>query len=115
MLARLNKRTGAWEPWNGVNEEFVYPYDKTMRVPITASVVDQYWSDAELGDYGLKRVQQAEVPEGKRVTSRTYAPVDGKVQEVVVLEDIPIPAPRTVAEKLADIGLTVEELKEAMK
>lgn len=74
--------------------------------------------------YGLVAVDDAEIPAGKRKkgdSAYTWDKSRSVVVETVQLEDIPEPKPdtRTAAERLAALlsaeGLTIEDLKEAIK
>lgn len=73
--------------------------------------VDGWQGDAD-HPYKLLAITDFVVPDGKQISgSATYA-VDGDiVTETYPVEDVPAPTELTAAEKLANAGLTVDDLK----
>lgn len=62
--------------------------------------------------YKLLAITDFVVPDGKQISGEaSYAVSGDAVVETFPVEDIPAPAELTPAEKLANAGLTVDELK----
>lgn len=98
-------------------EQKVDPY--TIEVVVSAAGL-KVMSDEELADMALYRPVAFRVPEGKRISGPVQWIKDGgKVLEVYPVEDIPPPPPPppplTLEERLENAGLSLEELKQALK
>jgi hypothetical protein len=70
------------------------------------------WQGDDDHPYKLLAITDFVVPDGKQISGvATYA-VDGEaVRETYPVEDVPAPVELTAAEKLANAGLTVDDLK----
>jgi hypothetical protein len=86
---------------------------------VRKALASRAWTEKDLAIYGLAVAEPMMVPEGKQaVGDPIYVEKDGKVVEQRALEDIPPPPPppvETVEDKLAKIGLTLDELREALQ
>ena len=71
---------------------------------------------SELESYGVTVAAREAVPDGKRATGWTLVKgKGGKIVQRPTLEDIPVQEERTTADKLADMGLSVDELASAIE
>lgn len=96
-----------------------YPVAETLDLgKVEQLIADGLWNATELAPYGLRITRAQEIPEGKRRLGGPYY-VERKGVAIVeewALEDIPPPpVDPTPAEKLAALGLSVEELKELLE
>lgn len=103
---------------DGSREETrVEPYTHSVNLPAN---IEEKWTDDELNAVGLARWEAFQVPEGKQtVGDPTLKVVNGRIQEVYAVEDVPEPPPpltkeERVARLCEDYGLTKEDLKEAL-
>ena len=95
-----------------------YPVD---TAPLDAGKVERLlaegvWGDAEKQAFGIAIAEPFVVPEGKRrVGDLSIVEVDGVPAENFEVEDLPPPPPPpTPAQKLAEAGLTQEELDQVI-
>lgn len=91
-----------------------YPVPFTLDMGRVARLLAEgTWTAADLAPYGLVEAQPFVVPEGKQIAgASSYVEADGVVSEVFEVEDMPPPpAEPTPAEKLANAGLSVAELR----
>ena len=130
---------GEWTPWNGVNEPFekmiavcdIHYHDGRIvrdrpcepypvEVVLAATPALDLWADGELAEFGLARAEPFVLPEGKvTVGEARYVERKGKIYEEFELEDAPPPPPEPTKEEklaalLAESGLTLDDLKEAL-
>ncbi|CAN7691062.1 hypothetical protein ASC89_27260 [Devosia sp. Root413D1] len=134
-MTLVHQVDGAWTPIHGVQtlERMVatctvtyhdgrqaemscepYPVAETLDLgKVEQLVAEGLWGVEELQAYGLRPAMAVDVPEGKqRVGEPRYVERKNEVVEEWTLEQIPAPAADpTPAEKLAALGLTVEDLR----
>lgn len=97
MLVR--KISGEWTVWNGRNTPLANVDDPDDVRELTASVVEQHWSGAELAAFGIKRPVPFVVPTGKIAvagTMRFEEQPDGSVHQAYDIADPPPPGPADV-------------------
>lgn len=91
-----------------------YPIEENVDLgKVEQLLADGVWGDVELQPYGLRLAGYQGLPQGKqRVGEPRYIERKGEIVEEWDLEDIPPPPPEpTPAEKLASLGLSVDDLK----
>ncbi|CDX39904.1 hypothetical protein MPLSOD_40242 [Mesorhizobium sp. SOD10] len=138
----VRKTDGIWGEWHGslVVQQVVgsytavygdgrqietpcdpYPIDVQMNGDNIRGLYDSgIWSVAEIEAVGGRIALPFEVPEGKQaVGSPTYVEIDGVVQQVYDIEDIPPPPEPPRAEEkagamLANFDISISELKSAL-
>lgn len=137
-MTLVRKIDGAWQVFDGVNEPMARKTDKAMihyadgraeevtvepyetKELLTASVVESFiasglWQAADIEPFGLKIAAPFVVPEGKRRAGPLrIVEIGGEPAEDYDVEDIPPEPVPTAAEKLAQSGLTVAELRELL-
>lgn len=94
-----------------------YPIAETLDLgKVEQLLADGLWGADDLAPYGLHIAGKQDVPAGKqRAGEPRYVEHNGEVVEEWELEDIPPPpADPTPTEKLAALGLSVEDLKELL-
>lgn len=94
-----------------------YPVAETLDLgKVEQLVAEGLWGADELQAYGLRRAMAEDVPDDKRrVGAPRYVERKGEIVEEWELEDIPPPpADPTPTEKLAALGLSVDDLKELL-
>lgn len=104
------------------SERACEPYEVEENVPTgMGAAIWKNHTDAELAARKLYRATPFALPEGKRIAGAERFERDGagRVTQVYDVEDIPPPPPEpTVADKVAAlaamVGLTVEELRQAL-
>lgn len=74
------------------------------------TILNPTWSDADRAQFGVFRVEKADVPQGKRVASRTLERQGIKVVERVSLEDAP-PSSTRPRDTLKEIEARFAELE----
>lgn len=99
-----------------VREVECEPYEVERELDmgrIAVLVADGVWSEVDLAPLGLKVAAPfTPDPSKQRVGGARYVERDGEVVEEYDQEDIPPPPPEpTPAEKLASLGLSVDDLK----
>lgn len=91
-----------------------YPVAETLDLgKVEQLIADGLWGDADLAPYALRVAGSQAVPAGKqRVGEPRYVERGEEVIKEWELEDVAPPPPEpTPAEKLAALGLSVEDLK----
>lgn len=94
-----------------------YPVAETLDIgKVEQLIAEGHWGDDDLAPYGLRTARAEEVPEGQqRVGSPSYVERDGEIFERWETEKIPSPqADPTAAERLAALGLSVDDLKQLL-
>lgn len=82
-------------------------------------LADGVWTEEDIGRYGLARAEDFVPPEGERpIGLPTFVERSGKVFAEYETEIIPEPPSQeemSVEQKLAAVGLTIEDIKSALK
>lgn len=94
-----------------VFEEIAYGNSITFDDVLHPWQITELWTDAELEFINIYRVPLAEVPGDKVLKGYSFArDGDGKVQQVLDLEDAPLPpvTPRQIRLALSQIGVRQE-------
>lgn len=85
--------------------------DGEARAPLL-TILAESWTPKERAEYGIYIANQHPVPEGQRIVSYCFAmDEDGVVWQNCEYEDIPKPPEKTIADKLAYLGIDPVELK----
>lgn len=123
------KIDGQWQRWDGASSTFIKMVDEAVRhdgevvkvepypleVQLAATPALALYSNGELAELGLARLVPFVVPEGQHAIGEPiYVEEDGVVSEVYDTEPLPPPpelVQLTPAEKLAALGLTVDDIR----